>query len=73
MLKEPFLSPFVDQEIVVMLAHSNATDLAELASLVANGDLVPVIDQRYSLDDVREAVAYSEEGRARGKIIVHMD
>jgi NADPH:quinone reductase-like Zn-dependent oxidoreductase len=34
------------------------------------GKLTPVIDRRCGLDQVRDAISYSEEGRARGKIII---
>lgn len=70
MLKEPFISPFVEQPVIVMLARPNGADLEELARLVETGDIEPVIDRRYSLQDVPAAIAYSEEGRARGKIII---
>ena len=35
--------------------------------------LTPVIDRRYSLSELPEAIRYSEEGHARGKIIVTME
>jgi len=34
------------------------------------GKLSSVIDRRYSLDEIQDAISYSESGRARGKIIV---
>lgn len=73
MMKRPFIAPFVDQEIIVMLAHSNAEELVALADLMEKGYLVPVIDRTYPLSDTPEAIAYSEQGRARGKIIIKVD
>lgn len=73
MLKSPFVAPFVDQEIIVMLAHSSGEELTVLANLVENGDLSPVIDRSYPLNEVPDAIAYSEEGRARGKIIIEIE
>jgi NADPH:quinone reductase-like Zn-dependent oxidoreductase len=32
-----------------------------------------VIDRHYALSEVPEAIRYSEEGHARGKIIITMD
>jgi NADPH:quinone reductase-like Zn-dependent oxidoreductase len=34
--------------------------------------VTPVIDRRYTLSEVPAAIRYSEEGRARGKIIIDM-
>jgi NADPH:quinone reductase-like Zn-dependent oxidoreductase len=34
------------------------------------GQLSSVIDRRYSLDEIQDAISYSESGRARGKIII---
>ena len=37
------------------------------------GDVTPVIDRHYPLKEVAAAIRYSEEGRARGKIIIDID
>lgn len=62
--------PFVDQEQILFLARLNNDDLKEVAALVERGDMEPVIDRRYSLEDVPAAIRYSEEGHARGKILI---
>ncbi len=62
--------PFVDPEFVVFLAHLRSEDLALIAEMMREGKVTPVIDRRYALDDIAEALRYSESGRARGKIIV---
>jgi NADPH:quinone reductase-like Zn-dependent oxidoreductase len=36
----------------------------------ASGQLRTVIDRHYALDEIAEAIRYSESGRARGKIII---
>jgi NADPH:quinone reductase-like Zn-dependent oxidoreductase len=64
------ISPFVDHEFEMILARLAPEDLYGLGELVATGHVVPVIDRTYALSDVAEAIAYSEEGHARGKIIV---
>lgn len=73
-LKRPIAAmvsaPFVDQELILLLAKLNAEDLTELARLVQSGDVVPVIDRIFSLEEVPAAISYSEEGRARGKILI---
>ena len=37
------------------------------------GEITPVIDRLYSLADVPDAIRYSEEGHARGKIVIQME
>ncbi|MES2947607.1 MAG: NADP-dependent oxidoreductase [Pseudomonadota bacterium] len=53
-----------------MLMQPSGTQLAEIAALVDAGVIRPVIDRVYAFDDVKEAVAYAETGRATGKVIV---
>jgi NADPH:quinone reductase-like Zn-dependent oxidoreductase len=48
----------------------NPSDLAHLAELVESGRVKPVIDRRYSLREVPEALRYVAEGHARGKVII---
>jgi len=62
--------PFVDQEMILLLAELSEDDLMEIAELVERGDVIPVIDRRFSLEDVPAAIRYSEKGRARGKILI---
>ena len=69
-LKAYALSPFVSQQVTFILGDLNAKDLAELADLVRTGAITPVIDRRYTLDEVPAAIEYLETGRARGKVIV---
>jgi NADPH:quinone reductase-like Zn-dependent oxidoreductase len=33
----------------------------------------PVIDRRYSLEEVPEAVSYVEQGHSRGKVLIGID
>lgn len=75
-LTRPFgavlLSPFVGQEFVMLMAQMKQQDLATLGGLMQDGLLRPVIDRHYSLAEVPEAIRYSEEGHARGKIIIDL-
>ncbi len=71
-LQAMFVSPFVDHEMITLLAALNAEDLATLAGLLESGEVVPRIDRRFSLEEVPDAIRYSETGRARGKIIINV-
>jgi len=64
--------PFVSQTLEDILAVLDPQDLKVLAEMMESGDVRSVIDRRYSLEEVPEAIAYSESGRARGKIIIDM-
>lgn len=72
-IKAMALSPFVDQEFTAFLARLRQEDLAFLADLMAEGKLVPVIGSQFSLDEVPQAIRHSEDGHARGKIIITVD
>ncbi len=73
-LKRPIAAmltgPFVDQELILLLARLDKGDLVDVAKRVQDGDVRPVIDRRFTLDEVPAAIVYSESGRARGKILI---
>jgi NADPH:quinone reductase-like Zn-dependent oxidoreductase len=72
-IKAMLMSPFVGQNFVMIIAQLDADDLAILGELMQSGKLTPVIDRSYPFRDVAAAINYSEEGRARGKIVIEMD
>ncbi len=69
-IKALLLSPFLKQEFVMIIAQLREDDLAYLAELMQSGKVTPVIDREYALQEVPDAIRYSESGRARGKIII---
>ncbi len=48
----------------------NKEDLGFMGELLEDGKVVPVIDRRYTLGEVAEAIRYLEEGHARGKVVI---
>ena len=52
------------------MLHPDRDDLARVLDLVASGDVDPVVDRRYSLSEVPDAIRYLEAGRATGKVVV---
>lgn len=66
-------SKFVDQKFGFMLANITKEDLNNLRELMETGKVTPVIDRRYTLPQLPEAIAYLEEGRARGKVVVSVE
>ena len=45
-------------------------DVETLTGMIEAGSLTPVIDRRYALADVAEALRYVDDGHARGKVLV---
>jgi NADPH:quinone reductase-like Zn-dependent oxidoreductase len=64
------LAPFVSQEMTSFTVGPNRADLEALNELIEAGDVSPVIDRLYSLAEVPEAIAYLEQGHARGKVAI---
>jgi len=54
------------------LAKMNKEDMAVLQNLLADGKVTPVIDRRYELSEVPEALSYLGEGHAQGKIVINV-
>lgn len=55
-----------------LFMHPSGSELAELATLVDTGRLVPVIDRVFPFAQVDAAFAYLESGRAKGKVVVRI-
>jgi NADPH:quinone reductase-like Zn-dependent oxidoreductase len=66
------MGPFVSQEFKMIMAQLKTKDLELLADLMESGVITSVIDRHYSLREVPDAIAYSEKGHARGKIIIDL-
>jgi NADPH:quinone reductase-like Zn-dependent oxidoreductase len=58
------------QKLTGLLARRKTEDLEALRGLLASGEVRPVIDRRFALAEVRDALRYVEEGRARGKVVI---
>lgn len=58
------------KQVRLLAVPQSRRDLSEITALCESGDIVPVIDRRYPLDEVPEALRYVAEGSARGKVVV---
>jgi NADPH:quinone reductase-like Zn-dependent oxidoreductase len=67
------LSWVVGQKLVTFLARPDNEDLTIMRELMRTGKVTPVIDRRYSLREVPEAIRYLQEGHARGKVIITLE
>jgi NADPH:quinone reductase-like Zn-dependent oxidoreductase len=63
-------SPFVRQRVRLFITRHTRDDLMVLRELVESGKVAPVIDRRYQLSEVPEALRYQGEGHARGKLVI---
>jgi NADPH:quinone reductase-like Zn-dependent oxidoreductase len=69
----PLLSRIGNKKMRFFIAKINERDLHLLKDLLEAGKIVPVIDRRYPLGEVAEALRYREEGHAQGKVVVIVD
>lgn len=72
-LRAVLLSPFVSQQFLPFLAELNKADLTQLAELMQAGKLRAVIDRHYPLQQTAAALAYLEQGHARGKVVIDVE
>ncbi len=73
LLLGPLLSRLGSKKIGNMLAHSNQKDLVIMGELLEAGKVVPVLDKRYPLVEVAEAIRYLIDVHGRGKVIITVD
>src|SRR5437763_5892925 len=73
MLLGPWLSKNGSQKMGNLLAKPNQKDLVFVKELLEAGKVVPVIERRYPLREVPEALRYVEEGHAKGKVVITVD
>ena len=67
------LSRFVSQKFVMFMAKLSKEDLTIMRELMESGRVTPVIDKRYRLSEVPEAIRYLAEGHARGKVVITLE
>ena len=61
---------FASQRLAIFTVKPNNADLRTLKELIEAGEVTPMIDRTYSLTEAPQAVAYVEEGHARGKVVL---
>jgi NADPH:quinone reductase-like Zn-dependent oxidoreductase len=58
------------KDIALVQAHVTAKDLEILSELIEAGKVRPQIDRQYPFAEIPAAIAYVEQGHARGKVVV---
>ena len=69
-LRAMLLSPFVGQTLAPLASSENAADLIVLTGLIESGQVTPVVDRTYPLEEAAAAIRHMLDGKARGKIVV---
>jgi NADPH:quinone reductase-like Zn-dependent oxidoreductase len=64
------LSPFVRQRLTSMISKESASDMAELTQLVEAGQLRPLLERTFELQDAAKAIDHVADGHARGKVAI---
>ncbi len=76
MLQAVFLGPWISRtgskKMGLLAMKPNKEDLNLLIEFFEAGKVVPVIDRRYPLSEVAEALRYFGEGHAQGKVVITM-
>ncbi len=70
LLLGPWIKRTTAKNIRILAVPQNRKDLISIKELCEAGKIVPIIDRRYSLSEVPEALRYVGEGRAKGKVVI---
>jgi NADPH:quinone reductase-like Zn-dependent oxidoreductase len=63
-------APFSEHRFARLLASMGRADIEQLGAMLQAGTLRTVVDRRYPLEQLPEAISYLEGGRARGKVLI---
>jgi len=72
LLLGPFISMTGSKKLGAMLVKPNK-DLGFMKELIEAGKVKPVIDRRYPLSEVPEALRYYGEGHSQGKVVITVE
>jgi NADPH:quinone reductase-like Zn-dependent oxidoreductase len=72
LLLGPWIRRMARKNLRILAVNPNQKDLVFITGLCEAGEVVPIIDREYPLSEVPEALRYLGEGRAKGKVIIHV-
>lgn len=73
MLLGPWISLFGSKKLGILAHKPNPDDQQYLKDLFEAGQVVPIIDRRYPLSEVADALQYFGEGLPQGKVVIRID
>jgi NADPH:quinone reductase-like Zn-dependent oxidoreductase len=70
--RRPLLTIRSDKQMGLMLWWKpfHPPDVDRLKELIAAGKLRPIIDRRYPLSEIVDALKWVDDGHARGKVVI---
>ena len=66
------LSPFVGQKLCVLVPGEHSQDLEVVRDFIEAGKVTPVIDRTFTLRQTAQAIDYTRQAHARGKVVITM-
>lgn len=66
------LSPFVSHNFRAPISMAKAEDLRQLNQLIEAGEVSPVLDRSFPLEEAAEAIQFMEAGHPLGKVAIRM-
>ena len=69
----PLISMTGSKKVSQLTQKPNVKDLVFIKELIEAGKVAPVIDRRYPLGEVAEAMRYLEEGQHKGKVVITVE
>jgi NADPH:quinone reductase-like Zn-dependent oxidoreductase len=73
LLLGPWMRRTAGKKIRLLAVQPNPQELVFITELYEAGKVVPVIDRRYPLREVPEALRYLGEGLAKGKVVITLE
>ena len=73
LLLGPWIRRTAGKTIRVLAVRPNLKDMVYVTELCEAGKVIPVIDRRYPLSEVPEAIRYLGEGRVKGKVVITVE
>lgn len=58
------------RNVRVLVVAQNRKDLVSITKLCESGEVVPMIDRQYPLNETREAMRYVADGQSKGKVVI---
>jgi NADPH:quinone reductase-like Zn-dependent oxidoreductase len=69
----PLIKRTTGKNIRILMVPQNRKDLIAITELCEAGKVRPVIDRSFPLSEIREALRYVSEGRAKGKVVITVE
>jgi NADPH:quinone reductase-like Zn-dependent oxidoreductase len=73
LLLGPWIRRTTGRNLRALAVQRNREDLVFITELCVAGKVAPVIDRRYPLSEVPEALRYLGEGHAKGKVVITVE